>query len=120
MSYVIEGSVSEVTVSKNESKTVSFCIIGTEGYSIKQDKEKYNVFCLKNELGYDKVQQCYIVGQKILFIVSDFYENLLLQASEHGKRIRFSVSEEPLKSYKNKDDNSVTFESDVSITLLSN
>ena len=124
MTYVIEGTVSEVTVSKKENtqssdgnncNTVSFCIIGTEGYSIKQDKEKYNVFCLKDELDCDDFQQCYIASQKVLFHVSDYYENLLVQASVHGKKIKFSVSEEQLKSYIQN-----VNKSDDSITLLSN
>ena len=130
MEYFIEGTVSEVTVSKKENtqnpngnnncNTVSFRITGTEGYSIKQDKNKYNLFRLKEPQDDDKFQQCYIAGQKVLFLVSDDYENLLLQASAHGKKINFSISEEHLNSYTQNGNKSNISIQDVSITLLSN
>lgn len=53
--YIIEGTIKEISVDKSDN--FSFKIIGTEGYSIKYGKEKYNILCpeqLKEELKKDK------------------------------------------------------------------
>ena len=54
MEYVIEGTVKELKVKKEEGKVIwSFKIAGTEGYALRQKKEeddketRLNVLCLK-------------------------------------------------------------------------
>ena len=117
MNYIIEGTLSKVVIKQNESNklNISFAIKGSEGYSIKQDNKKYNVFCPEKMPDKEKCVTSYIADSERLFSIGKEYENLLTQASAHGKRIQFTISENDLKN--NKKTKAET--SETSVTLLS-
>lgn len=81
MKYIIEGTVSEVTV-KND-KTVGFKIAGTEGYAIKQKGKKYNILCLKDQ----PVGKAYIFEQTVEFTTGSNNLSNLQTAISNGKKI---------------------------------
>lgn len=134
MNYIIEGTVSKyglktngVLTSENSAnsadkiqKNVCFCITGSEGYAIKQKEKLFNVFCPEEMPNEDETQICYIADREICFSVSQEYENLLSQASVHGKRIRFSISDAELKKYIEKDNSAKIKDEKMGfVTLLS-
>ena len=89
--YVIEGTISELT-KKNDSK-ISIKISGSEGYSVKQDKKKYNVFRYQYSQNNSlpptgKVAPCHIADSQFELPIGVRYENILAQALVSGKRIR--------------------------------
>lgn len=100
--YVIEGTISELTKKQNG---ISIKISGSEGYSVKQDKKKYNVF--RYQYSQDKslpttgeVAPCYIADSQfeLPIDVKMEYENILAQALVSGKRIRLTIPDDILKS----------------------
>lgn len=98
--YVIEGTVSEITVTGTE---VAIKIVGSEGYAIKDDGKTYNVFRPKDLPKAKETVQSYIADSENEFTVNNDFENILTQASTNGKRIRLKVSKKALKNTKDKD-----------------
>lgn len=94
--YVIECTISELT-KKNDSK-ISIKISGSEGYSVKQDKETYNIFCPKDMPKHGKMKLCYIINAGASITVCQTYETILMQASISGKRVRLTIPDDILKS----------------------
>lgn len=59
--YIIEGTITKIFV--DASDNLSFNIIGTEGYSVKQGRDKYNLLCpekLKDEI--DDKTKIHVLG----------------------------------------------------------
>lgn len=115
--YVIEGTVSELA--KEKSK-VAVKIVGSEGYAIKQGDKTYNVFCPKNMPEAGNCGKGYIIDSKIEFTGNKEFENILTQASMHGKKIRLTIELEDgknLKDYIRSDDNNLSLPIK-SVTLL--
>ena len=97
--YVIEGTISELTKKNEENDSkISIKISGSEGYAVKRDKETYNVFCPKDMPKHGKINLCYIINARTKIRVSQNYEKLLMHTSMSGKRIRLTIPEEILKS----------------------
>ena len=97
--YVIEGTVSELT---KEGTKISVKIVGTEGYAIKQGDKTYNVFCPKDLSEAGNCSNGYIVDSENEFTVDNSFENILIQASMNGKKIRLTIelaNEEELKKH---------------------
>lgn len=99
--YVIEGTISELT--KNGG--IAIRISGSEGYSVKQDKKKYNVF--RYQYSQDKslpttgeVAPCYIADSQfeLPIGVKMEYENILAQALVSGKRVRLTLEVDDTKT----------------------
>lgn len=108
--YVIEGTISELTV--NETG-ITVKISGSEGYAIKQGDKTYNVFCPKDLSEAGNCSNGYIADSENEFTVDNNFENILTQATVHGKKIRLTVSENALKNSKDK-----TADSIKSVSLL--
>lgn len=100
--YVIEGTVSELTMKKIEkSKTeIAVKIVGTEGYAIKQGDKTYNVFCLENMPETDDAVRSYITNSNTEISVNKDFENILTQASMNGKKLRLTIELEDTKELK--------------------
>ena len=97
--YVIEGTVSEITLTGTE---VAIKIVGVEGYAIKDDGKTYNVFRPKDLPKAKETVQSYIADSENEFTVNKDFENILTQASMHGKKIRLTIelaNEEELKKH---------------------
>ena len=101
--YVIEGTISELR--KEGQSCIRMKIAGSEGYSVKQDKKKYNVF--RYQYSQDKslpttgeVATCYIADSQfeLPIDVDAGYENILAQVLVSGKRIRLTIPDDILKS----------------------
>ena len=97
--YVIEGTISELT----KNGDIAIRISGSEGYSVKQDKKKYNVF--RYQYSQDKslpttgeVAPCYIADSQFELPIDVKYEDILAQALVSGKRIRLTIPDDILKS----------------------
>ena len=95
--YVIEGTISELTKRQNG---ISIKISGSEGYSVKQDKKKYNVFCPKDMPKEDKSVLCCITGSQFELPIATTvkYENILAQALVSGKRVRLTLEVDDTKT----------------------
>ena len=108
MKYVIEGTVKELEVKKEEEegkeKVIwSFKITGTDGYALRQKKKKdnketrLNVLCLENtQVDEDKKPRNAITfAEDESFMTGDEYGNLLALALANGRKCRicFSVTE---------------------------
>lgn len=108
MEYVIEGTVKELKVKKEEGKVIwSFKIAGTEGYALRQKKEeddketRLNVLCLEDsENPDDKTPKKAIVLEEdtVFEIKKDTdkdkntdkpYFHLLSLSLANGKKCRF-------------------------------
>ena len=100
--YTIKCTVSELTVQEIEETKISVKIVGSEGYAIKQGDKTYNVFCPENMPAIGKCDLGYIVDSETEFTVNKDFENILTQASMHGKKIRLTIelaNEEELKKH---------------------
>lgn len=97
--YFIECTVSELTKKKTK---IAVKISGAEGYAIKQGDKTYNVFRPKDLPKAKKTVQSYIADSENEFTVDNNFENILTQATVHGKKIRLTVSESVLKNAKGK------------------
>lgn len=95
--YVIEGTVSEITLTGNE---VAVKIVGSEGYAIKQGDKTYNVFCPKDLSETVNCSNGYIVDSKTEITVNNKFENILTQASMNGKKLRLTIELEDTKELK--------------------
>ncbi|MCH5283935.1 MAG: hypothetical protein J1E59_09830 [Treponema sp.] len=99
--YVIEGTISELR--KEGQSCIRMKIAGSEGYSVKQDKKKYNVFRYQDLQNNNlpttgKVAPCYIADSQFELPIGVGYENILVQALVSGKRVRLTILESILKS----------------------
>ena len=127
--FSIEGTISKYSINKTfdfvdsedenysekkDEMNFSFCITGSEGYSIIIDDKKLNLFLLESDKL--KIQENYTVNNDIKFTVSREFEPILTQASINHKRIRFIVSKTDLLALLKNDSYELT---DVTITLLS-
>lgn len=142
MTYVIEGTVLEVSI-KKESKVMSditqknepskcevvhtpeakviFCISGSIGFAIKQNGKNYNIFCPKEMPDNEKCNCGYIASQDMPLSVGIEYENLLIQAATSGKKIRLFLSEDALiKQFQQNTDTDSKETESIIITLLAN
>lgn len=77
-------------------------ISGAEGYAIKEGDKTYNVFRPKNLSEAGNCSNGYIADSENEFTVDNNFENILTQATVHGKKIRLTVSESVLKNTKGK------------------
>lgn len=115
--YVIEGTISELT--KNGG--IAIRISGSEGYSVKQDKKKYNVFCPKDMPKEDEMKPCCIADSQfeLPIDVKMKYEDILAQALVSGKRVRLTLEVDGTKTLEEyvKNGLSLTVKS---VTLLQN
>ena len=97
--YVIECTVSELTVKESE---IAVKISGAEGYAIKEGDKTYNVFRPKDLPKAKEIVQSYIADSENEFTVDNNFENILTQATVHGKKIRLTIELEngnELKDY---------------------
>ena len=113
MDYIIEGTISELTV---EGESCVFKINGSEAYSVKHGKEKYNILYTKEikNISEEKYISCHIILNSKEFSYTDNKTNVLAIALTNGNKIRVSgkIQEDILK------DNTTLPVS--SITLLAN
>lgn len=121
--YVIEGTISELRkeeISKNKYD-IKIKISGSEGYSVKQDKKKYNVFCPKDMPKEDEMKPCCIADSQfeLPIGVKMEYENILAQALVSEKRVRLTLGIDGTKTLEEyvKNGLSLTVKS---VTLLQN
>lgn len=107
--YIIEGTVSEVSV--DESNNISFKMCGTEGYSIKYGKEKYNIFCpkqLEEDMKNDKKIHLpgIIVSQDYQFSTSNKNIGLIIRNCGLNRKLKicttFSETENLSKIFADK------------------
>ncbi len=114
--YVIEVTVSELTVIGTE---IAVKIGGTEGYAIKDGDKTYNVFRPESMQGAGKIVQSFIVDFKVEFTGNKKFENILLQASMHGKKIRLTVLEDVLKKCLQESDSNTGDKTAIDIISVS-
>ena len=93
--YIIEGTVSEVFL--DEKDNISFKIFGTEGYSIKYEKEKYNIHYskqLEEEIKKDKKIHLpgIILSQDYQFSVSTKNMELIIRNCDLNKKLKISTT----------------------------
>lgn len=129
--FVIEGIVSEYAINKTfdfeksedneatlqtDKTSLSFSITGTEGYSVKKENKKINIFWLQSS-GDKKIEEGYNVRTDIKFTVSKEFSEILIHAVNHNKKIRLVVSKTELEylSDNNKTSNELK---DITISLL--
>ena len=99
--YVIEGTIYKIYV--DESDNLSFSIMGTEGYSVKQGKDKYNLLCpekLKDEIN-DKSKThvpTILISQEYQFSVSEKNKELVIKTCSSNKRISMTIALDEKKS----------------------
>lgn len=116
--YVIEGTISELRKEDSTEKNcnIKIKISGSEGYSVKQDKETYNIFCPKDMPKHGKMKLCYIINAGASITVCQTYETILMQASISGKRIRLTIPEDKFPKDKTGKTSSLQV---TSVTVLS-
>ncbi|MBD5442945.1 MAG: hypothetical protein HDR34_06040 [Treponema sp.] len=95
--YVIECTVSELTVKESE---IAVKISGTEGYAIKEGDKTYNVFRPKDLSEAGNRSNGYIANSENEFTVDNNFENILTQATVHGKKLRLTIELEDTKELK--------------------
>ena len=111
MKYVIEGTVKELEVKKEEGKVIwSFKIAGTDGYALRQKKKKdnketrLNVLCLENtQVDEDKKPRNAITfAEDESFMTGDEYGNLLALALANGRKCRICFLVKDKKHFDSK------------------
>ena len=111
MKYVFEGTVSEIETDGNDI-IISFKVCGSEGYILKRDDKKYNVFA---EMNNGPSAYMFESNQQIK---NSSNKKLLMSALIAGKRIKLQI----LKGKGTK--NQFTINSDTfsieSLSILSN
>lgn len=89
MSYILEGTISELTAKGND---YLFKITGTEGFAIKQGDKTYNIFRPERiELGNDTFASAFIAPETLEMEAKNFQVALASSAMAGGKRIRIEV-----------------------------
>ena len=96
--YIIEGTITEFSFDESY-----FTICGSEGFSIKREDKKYNVFCLEEKPKEKLCQISFIASQKCRFSTSVKHRTALLTSLTSEKRIRVSIDEEELKKSADKE-----------------
>lgn len=129
--FVIEGTVSECSVNKtfdfveseeNENAirkdkiSFSFSITGSEGYSVKQENNNLNIFCLQSGEN-NQIEESYIVKRELKYNVSTEFSAVLVHAVNHHKKIRFVISKTELEALSESNNNSKELD-DITISLL--
>lgn len=126
MTYIIEGTISSITVI--EEKSIFFTICGHEGYALKLAKKKYNVLLLKEivenansekaESDNNFCKSSIVLSQDFQFSVKDENKALLIQSNSLGKKAQISFE---IKTDKKLSDNFTVGDFETSsITLLAN
>lgn len=131
--FVIEGTVSEYSLNKTfdfvtsqynectdckEKICVSFCITGSEGFSVKREYRNPNVFWIQSyNYNYGEIKESYIVEKSLKFTVSKEFSSILIQAVNQNKRIRFVISKTELEFLSENKNNSEELK-DITISLL--
>lgn len=99
--YIIEGTITKIFV--DASDNLSFNIIGTEGYSVKQGRDKYNLLCpekLKDEI--DDKTKIHVPGillsQDYQFSVNEKNKDLVIRHFSSNKRIYLTIALDEKKS----------------------
>lgn len=99
--YIIEGTITKIFV--DASDNLSFNIIGTEGYSVKQGRDKYNLLCpekLKDEI--DDKTKIHVLGillsQDYQFSVNEKNKDLVIRHFSSNKRIYLTIVLDEKKS----------------------
>lgn len=103
MTYVIEGTISELSVDKSDNLT--FKISGTEGYAIRQRQEKFNLWCpetlndeLKNTKGHFS---CIALSNNYEYTIEGENKKMITQYGINGTHFKFTTS---FKDKKNLDE----------------
>jgi hypothetical protein len=95
MSYKIECTVQEIELDIS-GKITGLKILGTEGYSLKQGEEKYNVFCPTNMPQKDDAPVSVLVLSTKTMLqwktspAIDLH-SFLMQAKCAGKKVRLEI-----------------------------
>ena len=85
MDYVFEGTVSEIETDGND-KIISFKVCGSEGYVLKKEDTKFNVFSAINNT---TTAYMFESNQKIKYTSKN--NNLLISALIFNKRIKLQI-----------------------------
>ncbi|MBQ8678191.1 MAG: hypothetical protein IJ530_00325 [Treponema sp.] len=110
--YIIEGTISEITTSDNPTCTFKIC--GSEGYSIKRDKYRYNFLCSTENGTNQSAQTGYILFSEREYKSENPQAALLLSsAMASGKRVKLIVESTETEIKESENSLKVT-----SITLL--
>lgn len=119
--YIIEGMITKIFV--DASDNLSFNIIGTEGYSVKQGRDKYNLLCpekLKDEI--DDKTKIHVPGillsQDYQFSVNEKNKDLVIRHFSSNKRIYLTIALDEKKSLEKLFDDKKLPLKVTSITLL--
>lgn len=111
--YIIEGTITELTTNKDHC---IFKINGTEGYSVKHDKKKYNVLYSENIKSKTSTSaiSTFVLYVERKYKTQNTKETLLAAALTSGKKMNFTIEAEEKEIITGSMELSVT-----SITLLS-
>lgn len=112
MAYIIEGTVSELTV---EGNSCIFKINGSEGYSLKIGKEKHNVLHSVKAATNENVISAYILFSDRSYSIPEIELPILASALSCGKRVKVII-----EANDNDIKNGVDMLKVSSITLLAN
>lgn len=112
MTYIIEGTVSELTV---EGKSSIFRINGSEGYSVKIGKEKHNVLHSAKAATNENVIVAYILFNDRNYEISEKESPIVASALSCGKRVKVIIDTTDNEIKKGTGNLKVS-----SITLLAN
>lgn len=99
--YVIEGTVTEITSTKNEC---IFKIAGTDGYAIKQGDKNYNILCPEEMPKKEKYFTSFIFSQDIHFIINNNNDALLV-AYTNSKKVKLLVKTRIAKANETDENN---------------
>ena len=98
INYTIEGVITELSLENNDFK---FEISGTEGYSLKFGKDRYNVLIVEDiyKIKDRHFLYSFIVPQSVVFQFMENSLSLLAVAMTSGKRVMLTgeTSEEEIK-----------------------
>ena len=129
--FAIIGTVSEYSTNKtfdfvkseNDESTerkdrisFSFCITGTEGYSVKGKDKNLNIFQFQSQK-CKEISESFMVSSDLKFNVPTEFEDILLSALNQHKKIKFVISKTELEALSENDTNTKVLE-DVTISLL--
>lgn len=95
MNYVIEGSVSELYA--DESDNFTFKVIGSEGFSLKQEEVRFNVLCpeelekISKKKSENICSPCFVLSQNHQFAISDKNKVLIIQHGSVGRKFRLTI-----------------------------
>lgn len=91
MSYILEGTISELTAKGND---YLFKITGTEGFAIKQRDKIYNVFCPEHIVTANgNLAPAFIAPDAMEMQATNSPIALVSSAMAGGKRVRIEVDD---------------------------